>query len=170
MVSILYKTPQHIPQRYAIAQLYTTTKYSLILSFLDLFLPSHNIVWWTLKNTSLFFRFIFVLETAVFWLQLTRNVKAAARLATTTLHALARICLWSMCSSDGDDDEENERTINRIRCKHGEKTIQYSYTTNKLGEIIELNAIPYVSEKHENKYRVEGKFNRQQIKQKMIAG
>ena len=67
-------------------------------------------------------------------------------------------------------DNENERTIKRIRCKHGKKTIQYSYTTNNLGEIIELNAIPYVSEKHENKYRVEGKFNRQQIKQKMIAG
>ena len=71
---------------------------------------------------------------------------------------------------DGDDDDENERKINRIRCKHGKKTIQYSFITNKLGEIIELNAIPYVSEKHKNKYRVEGKFNRQQIKQKMIAG
>ena len=71
---------------------------------------------------------------------------------------------------DGDDDDENERKIKRIRCKHGKKTIQYSYTTNKLGEIIELNAVPYVSEKHENKYRVEGKFKRQQIKQKMLAG
>ena len=71
---------------------------------------------------------------------------------------------------DDDDDDENERTFNQIRCKHGKKTIQYSYTTNKLGEIIQLNAIPYVSEKHKNKYRVEIKFKRQQIKQKMIAG
>ena len=84
-----------------------------------------------------------------------------------------------MCSSndiiDGEEskrkrDGDDEGTINRIRCKHGKKTIQYSFITNKLGEIIELNAIPYVSEKHKNKYRVEGKFKRQQIKQKMIAG
>ena len=81
-----------------------------------------------------------------------------------------------MCSSNDiiDDGESNKKRKRegdyRIRCKHGKKTIQYSYTTNNLGEIIELNAIPYVSEKHKNKYRVEGKFNRQQIKQKMIAG